>query len=641
MNLAPRRHTLATILGATTLLLAASSAEAATIPVTTTADVAAGQCTLRDAIAASNQNTATGACPAGAGSIDTIDLSGLSGTITLGSALPPIDGLVTVRGPGSKALAISGNDSVRVLEVDGGSAAVSGLSIVHGRCTYGCGIENNASLTLDDVTVDHNVAVLTGGANLFPEGGGIVNNGGDLSITRSTVSSNSSRATGGTNQNGPAGGGIYNQQGAVTVADSTIASNDSTAVAGPGGSTSASGGGITNGGTLTIRRSTIAGNAASASGAGSDAANGGGLANVNSMSVHVTIDRSTFSGNSAAASGGSSNTSQAGGMNVYGGSFAVRSSTLSGNSAATGANLQIVVVATAANTVIANPKGGGANCAGAFTSQGYNLTDGTGCGFTQASDRQSVPAGLDPAGLAENGGPTRTITPLAGSPLIDGGVSTASELIDQRGLARPYDGEAAANAAGGDGTDIGAVEVQAPPETAITSGPADGTLTSSPSATYGFSSEGSATFECSLDGGPFAACASPFPTGALSDGAHTFEVRATDPASGPDLTPASRSLRVDTKAPQTTISKGPGKKGAPKFTLGSSEAGASFECRLDKKAFAPCESPLKLRHVEPGRHTLAVRATDAAGNTDPTPAMAVVKSRKPKRHRGHSQHQHG
>ena len=62
--------------------------------------------------------------------------------------------------------------------------------------------------------------------------------------------------------------------------------------------------------------------------------------------------------------------------------------------------------------------------------------------------------------LQNNGGPTFTHALLSGSPAIEGGNSSGSNT-DQRGLARPVDSPAIDNATGGDGSDIGAYEVQA------------------------------------------------------------------------------------------------------------------------------------------------------------------------------------
>ena len=84
-----------------------------------------------------------------------------------------------------------------------------------------------------------------------------------------------------------------------------------------------------------------------------------------------------------------------------------------------------------------------------------------------------------------------------------------------------------------------------PPETTIDSGPS-GTVNSS-SASFAFSStEPDSTFECALDGASFSGCNSSQNYTELSDGSHTFQVRATDTASNTDTTPAERSWTVDT-----------------------------------------------------------------------------------------------
>jgi len=84
-----------------------------------------------------------------------------------------------------------------------------------------------------------------------------------------------------------------------------------------------------------------------------------------------------------------------------------------------------------------------------------------------------------------------------------------------------------------------------PPETTIDSGPS-GTVDSR-SASFAFSStESGSTFECSLDGVAFAACSSPNSYVNLSDGSHTFQVRATDVAGNTDATPAECTWTVAT-----------------------------------------------------------------------------------------------
>src|SRR5262249_52421709 len=104
------------------------------------------------------------------------------------------------------------------------------------------------------------------------------------------------------------------------------------------------------------------------------------------------------------------------------------------------------------------------------------------------------------------------------------------------------------------------------PDTSITSSPAEGSTINDATPTFGFSSnESSVSFQCKIDGGAFAGCAASHTSSALSDGAHTLQVRAVDTAGNQDPTPASRTFTVDvppppdTTAPDTTIVNGPKK----------------------------------------------------------------------------------
>lgn len=80
----------------------------------------------------------------------------------------------------------------------------------------------------------------------------------------------------------------------------------------------------------------------------------------------------------------------------------------------------------------------------------------------------------------------------------------------------------------------------------------------------------------------------------------------------------------DTTPPETTIDSGPSgttKSSSATFTFSSSESGSTFECSLDGAAFSACTSPQDYTNLSSGtKHTFQVRATDASGNTDPTPA---------------------
>jgi hypothetical protein len=167
-----------------------------------------------------------------------------------------------------------------------------------------------------------------------------------------------------------------------------------------------------------------------------------------------------------------------------------------------------------------------------------------------------------------------------------------------------------------------------PPQTSIDSGPSAPTKDTTP--TFGFSaSETGSSFECRVDTAPFGVCSGPgntHTTPTLTQGGHTFAVRATDRWQNTDPTPASRSFTVDTTAPQTTIDSGPTtptKDTTPTFGFSSNETGSTFQCRIDTAAFVACSGPGNT-HTPPalayGTHTFQVRATDRAQNTDATPA---------------------
>lgn len=164
-----------------------------------------------------------------------------------------------------------------------------------------------------------------------------------------------------------------------------------------------------------------------------------------------------------------------------------------------------------------------------------------------------------------------------------------------------------------------------PPNTEITSGPADGSMVSSlPKFVFGSPDSDILRFECRLDGGGWSTCTSP--RSEPSTGPHTFEVRAVDLAGQVDGTPAARSYTYtpDTTAPQTQISSGPADgarlKQPPSYGFTSPDADvAGFECSIDDGAYEPCGSPFQVA-VPPGPHTFAVRAYDEVPNTDATPA---------------------
>ena len=210
-----------------------------------------------------------------------------------------------------------------------------------------------------------------------------------------------------------------------------------------------------------------------------------------------------------------------------------------------------------------------------------------------------------------------------GSTLVDKGDPAAGgPALDRDGTARVVDGDAVPGAV----RDMGAYEVHdsTPPDTTIDSGPSGPTADSTP--TFTFSSEPGASYECQVDALAETACSSPLTLSPLLDGVHTLSVTATDAASNPDPTPATRTFSVDTVAPDTTIATGPSGLTAdstPTFTF-SSEPGVTFECRVDTAAFTACASPFTASSLSDGAHTFTVRAKDVATNVDTTPATRSV-----------------
>jgi VCBS repeat-containing protein len=190
------------------------------------------------------------------------------------------------------------------------------------------------------------------------------------------------------------------------------------------------GGGIeNNGGTLNISNSTISGNAAAFI-AGAIQMNGG----------TATITNSTITANS-------SDTGLTGGVNAPAGTTTLRSTVLVGNT----------------NASIVN---GIPNFSGVLESAGYNVIGDAGTPpnngtfNAQPTDQTNVtPAQANLGPLAANGGPTPTHALLAGSVAIDKGHASGA-TTDQRGLTRPCDLASVTNAAGGDGGDAGAFELQ-------------------------------------------------------------------------------------------------------------------------------------------------------------------------------------
>jgi hypothetical protein len=191
-----------------------------------------------------------------------------------------------------------------------------------------------------------------------------------------------------------------------------------------------------------------------------------------------------------------------------------------------------------------------------------------------------------------------------------------------------------------------------PPETKITSAPPDPSGSSTAAFAYESNEPGS-SFQCSLDGAAFVACPTAGTVYAgLANGTHTFRVRAIDPSSNTDPTPAGHTFTVVLTlialppppslppasaarpvVPKTTIVKGPSARTrdrTPTFAFRSTPLGGTFKCKLDGGPFKQCRSPLTTKTLSYGSHVLQVRAI-ISGSADPSPAKAqfkVVKGRK-------------
>src|SRR5277367_4480432 len=325
-----------------------------------------------------------------AGGTNTIQFNaGVTGTITLGSTLPAIVSgeTLTISGPTtSPGIAISGGHAVQLMVVNAG-----------------------ATLKLQFLTMED--GSVTAGSFSNAVGGAITNNG-TLTVTDSTFSGN--QATAGSQGIG-VGGAIWSE-GTLTVTDSTLSGNQAT-----GGSQGGLGfgGAIFNAGTGTVTDSTFSGNQATV---------GGGA--IENSSGTLTVTNSTLSGNSAASLLG-------GGIeNGVGGTVTLK------------------------GTILADESSGG-NCAlpdmpvliSPITDDGYNISDDDSCGFTMApsgtSINNSTTLNLDPAGLANNGGPTKTIALEPNSQAVDfipvldctdQSMPPVQLTTDQRGFPRPDPG---------------------------------------------------------------------------------------------------------------------------------------------------------------------------------------------------------
>jgi CSLREA domain-containing protein len=459
----------------------------ATIVVNTTADdnTVNGNCTLREAILSVNLNLAVDGCTAGDAVNDIIDLTGMSGNITLGSVLPDITKNVSIIGPGHTYLTVNANGTGRVFTINSSGSnktvTIPGLTITGGNDVNSGGaifISAGDTLNLSSSVISYSNA---------PNGGGIFN-AGDVVMNGCSIENNSAQQY---------GGGIYTQTGTMTIVNSSIQPNtaggygggifiwngvvnfDNSVIA---SSTASWGGGLSMAqGTTTIARSVIANNTASngcgggiytqdgtltvsnsnitmnTSGTpGSGWSGGGVFANMN-----FTLTDSTVYGNQAGGGAGVTvqgnavvvNSTFSGNTSINGATIfntacdsctiTITNSTIANN---TGIGLTNDRYATLKNVILANNSSG--NCSGAITSQGHNLDSGSTCGLSNPGDLSNTDPLLGPL----DGSGTHALLP--GSPAIDAGDSVGCPAKDQRGISRPQDG----NGDGSSACDIGAFE---------------------------------------------------------------------------------------------------------------------------------------------------------------------------------------
>jgi hypothetical protein len=508
----------------------AAGAAAATIEVDTPADENLDPgpetgCSLREATVAANTDTAFGGCPAGEPSdtitfdpavfpvgapAETIDLDGVDGELVLTSN-------TEVVGPGSAELVITNmNDTDRIFLTDegvGDTILISGLTISSGHqegtgnpaegSWRGGGILNHAHLTLADVKLTGN-AVSAHGDELLAteagaEGGGIYTDD-DLTIDSSVIELNqvdADNADSGVFDVWARGAGIFHADGGVTVTNSRIEAN-SAAVDDQSTDTvgidEAAGGGIFAENEAVISQTTINSNGLSATGMTGDVSTKGAGIRIDGGDGS-RIELSTIAGNSAVGSGAGGTERRGAGILVIGSPMPVVSSTIAKNghvsTETNGANLfkEGPGDVTVTNSIVAEPVGlteaGTTNCDDSqVVSGGFNVDYEPGavssdCHFTEPTDTTDDPL-LGP--LADNGGFGLTILPETGSPVIDKGSATEQDVADQdqRGFDRPAFFDTISDAPTGDGSDIGAVEVQIAPPIFIATSPVSPNIDETP-----------------------------------------------------------------------------------------------------------------------------------------------------------------
>jgi hypothetical protein len=332
---------------------------------------------------------------------------------------------------------------------------------------FGAVILNRGNLTLNNVKINENLNGVDGGAIYTGPGStltlqdselsdNIGERGANLFADGATVNIHQSQILNGI---GADGAGIFALDTDLTITDSTIDSNSG----GDAGNEIGIGGGIhiaSAQGTfsLDLIRSTVSQNTATSSGGVHASGNG-----------TVLIENSTISNNTA--TGNAQSDGDVGGIFAGNGATVdVNQSTIVRNFAsddeggfgnANGDSADFFNTRLAENEVSSGTNADGP-LAGVINSLGNNIIGETdGMTFTPAANdiTGTTAAPVNPllGDLGNNGGPTHTHLPVVASPAVDAGVLAGSPSVDQRGIARPQDGDSDLTVA----VDIGAVEVQA------------------------------------------------------------------------------------------------------------------------------------------------------------------------------------
>lgn len=478
--------------------------------ITTTCTAAADDCTLREAVVNANNSGSGSVVIEFANNVNTVPLSiagqnedsAQTGDLDLRRSMT-IDGgegedRVVVRATDDNGVRTAFED--RIFEIftpeglnpntdEGTGVTIDSLVVRDGLANgapglspqgtiFGGGIfvDEWATLDLTNSIVRNNTATIAGGgiylANPIQPKDGVPNPGGEATITDSVITENTAALPG-----AGAGGGI------AALGDSTLELTESTVSDNTSNNLS---GGIANAGDATIRRSTISGNTATAEAGGigsgttdsapdedneleifdstifdNTARSGAGLGIINTPAL---VANSTISGNETTGAPSQQNqfNGAGGGAGVQGpsASLFLESVTIAENSAPTSGGGALASntpnAISAVNTIVAdNTQAAGGQCAGApVESIGFNLEfPGTSCGFENTEDPDLQP-------LVANGGPTETHALTVDSPAVDQGNTELGD--DQRGEPRRIDFASAANAEGGDASDIGAFELQPP-----------------------------------------------------------------------------------------------------------------------------------------------------------------------------------